>query len=235
MKISEMTYEEYQKCINSGCSVILPIGSTEQHGYHLPVGTDNIIAEYIAKQICERTNSLLMPTINYGQIWSAKKFPATFSIKHETLKTFIKEIVISLKKDGAKTILLFTGHNGNTETLKQVARDLKDEFGWSDILYSSATFPKSIKKIDAKNTGIQHASALETSMMLYINKDLVKLDKAKEEYPTFPKYYNNRALEWSEFIKVGSFGNPRLADYKTGEELVEGIINNMVEMINFFK
>ncbi len=145
--LSEMTWKEAEQRIKDAKAVILPLGSTEQHGYHMTLNIDSLVAEYISKEIAKRTNSLVLPPLNYGQVWSAKDFPATISIGEKNYISFIKDIIKSLENNFAKNIILFSGHWGNVAPIKIAVRELKDEMGFSNVYYLSYMNLKKIVKV----------------------------------------------------------------------------------------
>lgn len=136
------TAPEFNDKIRACRGVILVCGSCEQHGHHLPLDTDNIIGTEIALRIAEKTGLLVMPPVNYGQVWSAKGFPGTISLSPNTLKLLLKEIICSLEAQNAANIVLMSGHNGNYPILKELARELLDEFGGK----TSGIFPLHFQK-----------------------------------------------------------------------------------------
>ena len=98
---------------------IIPIGSTEQHGPHLPVSTDSDIVSFIAEKISEKTGFLLLPTIEYGVSFEHHPF-FNLSIKSGTLQKYVIDICISLLKNKIKTIVILNGHHGNQKALKDI-------------------------------------------------------------------------------------------------------------------
>ena len=92
------TAPEFNDTIASNKGVILVCGSCEQHGYHMPLDTDNIIGFELALRIAEKTDMLVMPPVTYGQVWSAKGFPGTISLTPAALKCILREIICSLEQ-----------------------------------------------------------------------------------------------------------------------------------------
>lgn len=227
------TSSEFNDKISSGKGVIITCGSCEQHGYHLPLDTDNILGFEIGSRIAEKTGLLLMPPINYGQVWSAKGFPGTISLTPGTLKQLLKEIICSLEAQNVANIVLMSGHNGNFPILKELARELRDEFNWTNIWHFPMAFSKELAA-EAKTPSamLGHAGEEETSMLLYLRPELVHLSLATQEFPQPPVDYPYRPVHWNEFVKTGSFGDSRSADPEYGRRLVEYAVETTAALIN---
>ncbi len=227
------TAPEFKEIIQKNRGVIVVCGSCEQHGHHLPLDTDNIIGFETALAIAEKTDMLVMPPVMYGQVWSAKGFPGTISLKPQTLKLILREIVESLHQQGVRHIVLMSGHNGNYSILKELARDLLDDYGWENIWH----FPINLKgeaakkaKSPAPNLTV-HAGELETSMVLHYTPQLVSPEKATREFPIPPEDYPYRPMHWNTFLSSGSFGDGGAATAELGKELCEEIICQTAERI----
>ena len=228
------THPDFAAHIKDHKGVIVVCGSCEQHGHHLPLDTDNIIGEELALRIAEKTGMLVMPPVNYGQVWSAKGFPGTISLPASTLKLILRDIVCSLEAQNVRNIVLMTGHNGNMPILKELARELMDEFGWRNIWY----FPMAMSKEVAKyiktpipmNTA--HAGEIETAMMLYLRPELVDLSKATREFPKAPEEFAYRPMHWNEVMETGSFGDGGAATLELGKALIESAVDTTADLIN---
>lgn len=227
------TAQEFHDAVVSKKGVILVCGSCEQHGHHLPLDTDNIIGFELALCIAEKTDMMVMPPINYGQVWSAKGFPGTISLTPVVLKHILREVIKSLEIQKVKNIVLMTGHNGNYPILKELARELRDEFGWTNIWHFPVAFSKKMSsKAKSIPASVPHAGEIETAMMLYLRPELVKMEEAILEYPKMPEDFAYRPIHWKEFVEAGSFGDPTAATAEYGKELVEDVVNTTTELIN---
>ena len=142
----DMTRLEFAERIKEAKCVIVTAGSCEQHGYHMALDTDNVLGHYMAMEAAKRTDSIVMPNINYGQVWSARNFPGSISLSNDTLKAVFKEIIISLENFGARNILLLAGHNGNAQAMKDVARELVTSHGYRNVWYYQQSVNKDLCK-----------------------------------------------------------------------------------------
>ena len=228
------TSPEFAEYTANSKGVILVCGSCEQHGHHLPLDTDNIIGFELALRIADKTGMLVMPPVNYGQVWSAKGFPGTMSLPASTLKLILRDIICSLEAQNVRNIVLMSGHNGNMPVLKDLARELMDEFGWRNIWY----FPMAMSKDVAKyiktpvpmNTA--HAGEIETAMMLYLRPELVHMERATKEFPQAPAEYAYRPMHWREFMETGSFGDGGAATLELGKALVDSAVDTTAALIH---
>ncbi|WP_427924718.1 mycofactocin biosynthesis peptidyl-dipeptidase MftE [Streptomyces sp. cg40] len=152
--------------VPSDALVLLPIGSTEQHGPHLPLDTDSVIAHAVARRAATALpGKLVAPTLPYGASGEHADFPGTVSIGHEALRAVLVELVRSLSLWAARTVLV-NGHGGNTATLEAVVRLLRAE--GHDVAWTGCSVPGS----DA------HAGRTETSVMLHLAPGRVQLEAA---------------------------------------------------------
>jgi len=227
---------EFQNRLQSTRGVILVCGSCEQHGRHLPLDTDNIIGMELALRIAKKTDMCVLPPINYGQVWSAKGFPGTLSLSPATLKTILRDLVISLEKQGARHIVLMSGHNGNNPVFKEFAREMLDEFGWKNIWHFPITKVSKELLAQAKSPApmVPHAGEIETALMLHLRPELVDMTKATCEFPIPPEDFPYRAIHWKDFVKTGSFGDGSAATEEYGKRLAEEAVETTADLINRF-
>jgi len=152
--------------VPSDALVLLPIGSTEQHGPHLPLDTDSVIAQAVAcRASTALPGTLVAPTLPYGASGEHAGFPGTVSIGHEALRAVLVESVRSLSLWAARTVLV-NGHGGNTATLAAAVRQLCDE--GHDVAWTGCSVPG----------GDAHAGRTETSVMLHLAPEHVQLEAA---------------------------------------------------------
>ncbi|MBT9150797.1 MAG: Creatinine amidohydrolase [candidate division WS2 bacterium] len=239
LELGELTWHEVEKAFKKTKIVILPIGSIEQHGPHLPMNTDLVLGYEMAKQVAKRTGAILLPPISFGQVWSARHFPGVISLKPSTLKEIVKDICQSLARHKVKLIVIISGHRGNLAVLKEAVRELYDDKISTKILFFS--YPK----IEAMAKGITtseiwrsgtsgstwHAGEIETSLMLAVKPESCHMEHAVIEFPQVPAWYDYTAVSWREINKVGSFGNAKAATPEKGHRLLKKSVDYMVEII----
>lgn len=244
---AERASKQLENLIPEKKVAILPIGSTEQHGPHLPTGTDHIIAWEVAKRVAEKTDSLLLPLIPIG--FSEDHYPkaGTLTFSAETLRQVIRDIAKSLSRNGVKHIVLLSGHAGHLAQLGDICYELNVTGELGDTLIHNIS-PYSLLPIEAyaeilEEEVLMHAEELETSLMLLFRPDLVDMNKAVKEIPDFiPKGLNTpafleglRIFTTSKFLgrdlKHGVCGDPTLASKEKGEKILELWVNTLVEAV----
>jgi creatinine amidohydrolase len=206
---------------------IIPVGSIEQHGPHLPVSTDSDIVSYIAKKVSERTGFFLLPTIEYGVSFEHYPF-FNLSIQSSTLEKALIDLCISLRKNKIRTIVILNGHHGNQKALKKIPEKVSKIHGFNTqiFVYSYWHFMK--RKLD-------HAGFVETSIMCAISKN-VEMSKARKGLDE--KKFSKKQLASlgrlanKSFItatKNGIWGDPTLATARDGRALLREIIASIVK------
>ena len=205
---------------------IIPVGSIEQHGPHLPISTDSDIVTEIALKLSEKINGFLLPTITYGI--SDEHFPFfNLSIKKSTLSQILGDVCESLVKNGISRILIINGHYGNIDSLRcfekrqKKNRKIKIFSYWK---YMEREF--------------DHAGNVETSIMLAISKN-VNMKKAKKGFQTDgmskQEITKINRLAQKSFPKVtgnGVWGDPTNSSARLGRKIIKEIVDNLVKESN---
>lgn len=189
--MAEMTWEELRDAISDGYGVLLPVGSTEQHGPHLPLATDVLLPLALAKGVAERTRILVAPPIAYGYqskplSGGGEGFPGTTSLRGATLTALIRDIVGEIIRSGFKKIIIMNWHYENVgftyEGADLAMREANDPsvrlismdspLATVDQQSLAALFPGDFPGYD-----VEHAAIIETSLMLALYPDLVRKDR----------------------------------------------------------
>jgi len=243
---SDQSWPQLKELIEKNALIIFPIGQTEEHGMHLPVKTDALIAEEVAKRIGERLEDkiplLVMPTVWSGySMKSVAEWPGTIRLKPETFMNMIFDICASIIEMGFKKIILISAHGNHTGMLRTVVRRVADEYG----VYMALTFPvlmakKEFEKISkAGKGGSCHAGEYETSLMLYLAEELVDITKvtSKDKLTFSSKFYPDKVF-WSTWSvqksKTGIYGDSTVATKEAGKKIMQATVNNYVEFIKEF-
>ncbi len=229
-----MTRIEFADRIKEAKCVMITIGSCEQHGYHMALDTDNILGHYMAMEAAKLTDSIVMPNVSYGQVWSARKFPGSISLSNDTVKAVLKDIILSLESFGARNILMIAGHNGNGPAMKELARELVQSHDLHNVWYYTQTFDRETLKVleSPVPCNCPHAGEMETSMMLYVKPECVYLDKAQPDFPVMPPDAKYRPVSWDEYVSVGSFGDPSKATAEKGKLFMDAVVKDIVHLVN---
>lgn len=229
MYLDELTMTEFYSRLDEKLVVILPIGAVEEHGSHLPLCTDSIQPEYIAEKVASKTNSLIAPPIRYGVCISTKNFPGTITIRFDTLRDLIFDILSELIRNGIKNILILSGHAGrmHMSALKLAAHKIVEENNVKIVLLSDYDIAYNFKGIEfPKDDG--HSGTIETSRVLSIREDLVK-GKGTDCVPEFPKFFILKHPE--TLFPNGVMGKPTLASKEKGQMLNDFIVNEIVKLV----
>ena len=167
MKLAEVSWVEAQAILKKVDTVILPVGSTEQHGPHCPLGTDHITAEAVANMVGDMVKLPVLPVVPVGVSSHHRQFPGTLWAPPSVFREYVKAIILSASSHGPRKFIIFNGHGGNTPSLKEVSEDLRSN---ENIFVAVTTaYPT---KLDG------HAGEDETSIMLHLRPELVKMEKA---------------------------------------------------------
>lgn len=223
---------DVKRALADGLIALLPVGALEQHGPHLPLTTDTVLAEGVARRIAQRTGGLLLPPIAFGEAWSAEGWAGTISIGAGTLAAAVTDIARGLTRGGFAGLVTVNGHFGNRAPIAQAAQTLGDTIPLLMLDYpgldeAAAEFCNSAPA----GPGFYHADEVETSMMLALAPGSVRMDLAVAEYPTFPADFGTRPMQLSTFNSSGVFGDPRGATAATGERIIGHIVERSVELI----
>ncbi|MGB9724894.1 MAG: creatininase family protein [Nitrososphaeria archaeon] len=226
----EINRKDAEKYINDSI-LILPLGSLEQHGPHLPLGTDSYTAEEISVRVASKIdNSVILPLLPYGYAWVWKDIPLTISLREKTLKELIKDIAFSVYRFKPRALLVINGHLANESALKYAARDIADEIPLKLFYFSLPEIDKF--PMDSKPSELTiHAEEIETSLMLTIRPELVNMKSAFAEYPKKPKSYGCSALSLGSLSKSGVFGDPSVATKEKGELYMKIMVNYIIEVL----
>lgn len=128
-RFGELTWTEAQEAVSHNPVILLPIGVLEQHGPHLPLDEDNIVAEYVANEVGLRTGSLVLPTLNYGHSPIFRNYAGTISLSSETLRRCIVEIISELHRSGFRRFVLVNNNGGNLAAAGEAAFLLHEQLG----------------------------------------------------------------------------------------------------------
>lgn len=227
MIVRDLTNTDILKLTKKKTVALIPVGSIEQHGPHLPVSTDSDIVSYIAKQVSDKNGFLLLPTLQYGVSFEHHPF-FNMSVSTSTLHKILIDLCISLSKNHINTVIILNGHHGNQNALKKIQDQVykKTHVRQRIFVYSYWHFMK--RKFD-------HAGFVETSIMLAIS-DKVLMNKA--ERGLIPDNLPEKRLNLlskianKSFISVtknGVWGDPTKATAKDGKVILGEIIANIVK------
>ena len=219
--IGEMNAHQIKKKVNDKTVAVLIFGSCENHGDHLPFGSDFIFPFELAKRVAVKIqNLIILPPIPYGVSSHHKKFYMTISIGTNTLISLIENLLESVYNNGVHKILIINGHDGNIAPIEIAARNTKDRYPNITIACLESWW-ELIGKIspDTFNVwdGLGHGGEAETSAMMTIRPDLVNKNNIPEDtIPNLPKHIR---IFWTmdELTKTGATGSPNNGSVQKGD------------------
>lgn len=231
--VEEMTRPQVEARIRTYPVAILPIGSCEQHGPHLPLGTDTILAREIAKRVSEKTGALVFPSLNFGYAWVWRDIAGTISLSTQHLQAVLCDAAESMQRYGIKVLVFLNGHEANSTSLKYAIRMAQDNVPMKLL----SMFYPGLSAVYAKEmetetwSGMFHADEFETSLMLAAAPQWVDMSQAKAEYPPKPPLYGHDNTSIGALSKSGVYGNPTLASREKGERMLQAFANNASSLI----
>lgn len=231
MKIINVTSENFSKSVEKSNIVIVPIGSLEAHGKHLPLGTDifspRMICEGLDKKIGEKI--WIAPEIPYGQSDYLAQYPGTVTIPSEVMAEYLYYVGKSLFNNGLTKIILMNGHGGNITALKLAAEKLARIDATVVIVNWWLDYSNEILNI-TETQG--HAGEDETSAMLYYDEKLVEMNNLNINLykPLYNVYFKDRG---SVVLKNAITGNPTLASKEKGEKIFNILEDKLVDLIEY--
>lgn len=231
--LTEMTIEEVRALAPK--VVLVPIGSTEPHGPHLPYGTDTFQVEAVARLAVVHANklgarTLMYPTLPVSNNVNVKAFPFACRVSVRTLMHMMLDIIQALEEDGIKRIVLLNGHGGNPDTLQAVIREhvslhKPGEGAFVCMTTPGACAPKEV--CDAIEHPSDHAGENETSRMMHLRPDLVRtalFDNFPMQSPELQKLQEGRVFfvrPWHGYLPVSAGGETRKSTAAKGKALTE--------------
>ena len=220
---------DFRGAIKKVRRAIIPVGSLEQHGPHLPVSTDSLIVEYVARLVADRVGAFVLPVIAYGVSFEHKPM-FNISLHNSTLSALLSDACVSLAENGIREIVIINGHHGNMGALQYIPHDLHGKIPKSVGVHVLHYWHMLKHEFD-------HAGEVETSLVLAIAPELVRMDRA---VPNSKKLVKSKAAYASITSAPGSFpkitgngvwGDPRKATAAKGENWIEEAVAGLAKTI----
>ncbi len=258
--LQDMTWTDVRDYLKNSDMIIIPMGSTEQHGPHLPLGTDSYLALDTSKLISARTGVVVAPVVLAGYSYYHSGFPGTLSLKPATLEEVFFETAEMLIKHGFRRIMFFNYHGGNNVVQDKVVYRINQT---TEATAVAIGYGGPIQKDENQEFFDWHAGVEETSMILYFEPRLARMERAEKPVIRFtPRMEELRELAkknpdlmtaWnallgtpSETKKGGAshelssngiwcLSDPKAAKPETGGKIVERMVDQAVKFIEAWK
>ena len=243
--LGEMTNREVEEFLKQGTTVIVPTGSTEQHGPHLALATDVVIPQEVARRVAPKLSAVVAPPISYALSYPHQGFVGLVTIRIPTFMALIEDLCVAFASSGFKRIVFLNGHYDNTYAIAyacaNVAEKLPKDVKAFPINYWDGLTAEEVAEYSGLRNGL-HANAAETSAVMAINTDLVDLERANAEFPPFPNYTVNMAPVHTAFFftspgsvywatKSGTWGDARRSTPEMGERYLEAGVRSTLAVL----
>ena len=227
----DLTREEIAAQLKRSPLVLLPAGSVEQHGPHLPTGTDTFAAEIIAHAVAERMDGLVIPWTPLGVTPMHAPFPGTITLSPETYMALVKEAGASMARHGARRLLVVNWHEGNSAPLAIAAEALNREHGLSVVTCHACYVAADL--YGPSSGGLTHGGEIEALAVLAYRPDLVHLDRVAGSSDAALGHKMDKLRRTKNFIPVltdirsiapsGWFGKPEHATVEKGQRMLADV------------
>jgi creatinine amidohydrolase len=241
IRLSEITWEEARDAVRDYPVAVLPIGGgTKEHGPHLPLGTDLMVVEELANRVVESVPIMLLPALGYAYYPAFVDWPGSVSIESQHFMNFVGDIIRSLHRHGTNKFLILDGGVSTHPPMDVLSRDLCNELGVQVAVTNILGLGKEIHQEIAEQERGGHADEIETSRMLIIRPDLVKMERTVKEYnPIVPGTFGPTGIKkihigGKMLTENGINGDATLATAEKGEQSLQAMAQDIITFLEHF-
>ena len=250
MRFDDLTVPEIAALDRERTMLVLPVGSVEQHGRHMPVGTDTLLAQSVALGAAEKLlgRVAVLPPPWYGFSAHHMQFAGTVTLQASTMIALVEDIVGSVVDHGFRRVLILNGHGGNGGVIDVLASTLGHRFHGKARIASTTYFQLGREAIaalrESEPGGMGHACEFETAMMLAVRPDLVAMERAVATHPDPGSRYLTTDLigasairtyhDFSDLAETGALGDPTLATPEKGARFHAAMVEALSEFLEDF-
>jgi creatinine amidohydrolase len=242
MYLADRTWPELSDYVAEESLAVVPLGSTEQHGPHLPLSTDHRIAESLAREAADRAGYLCTPTVNVGVSVHHKQFHGTMWADAPEFRDYVESVARNLSYHDIDRIVFVNAHGGNQTHLREVGRRLReDEVAYAVEWMWDDSIPDLVDDLFEVNG--PHGGPKETAMMMHIDPDLVREDKLAEardgglvDWVNNDEAYVHGARNFYDSIdntENGVLGDQTDATPEKGERLHEAATDQLINLLEW--
>ena len=229
--LEDLTWIEAEKVLTAETVVVIPLGAaSKEHGPHLKLKNDWLIAEYLKREVMARANVVIAPTVNYHYYPAFLEYPGSTALRLETARDLIVDICRSLARHGPRRFYVLNTGVSTVRALKPAAEILAADgilLRYTDLLAILAPIEKAV----AKQQGGTHADEIETSMMLYLAPTTVDMAKAADDYHPGQGPLTRNPTGAGVYSATGIFGNATLASREKGEQITKALLEGILAEI----
>jgi creatinine amidohydrolase len=243
--LGEMTNPEVEAFLRDHDTVIVPVGSTEQHGPHGPLLTDVLVPQEVARRVAPRVGAVVAPSINYALSYPHAGFVGVVHIRIATFMSLIEDVAVSLATAGFRRIVFLNGHYDNTYAIAYACAAARDRLPDGTVTFPINSWDgmsaEEAAEFFGPETGL-HANRGETSAVLAINPDLVDMERANAEMPPFPEVASPAPVHTAFFFSApgsvhrathsGTWGDARESTAEFGERYLTVVSDATVRMLD---
>ena len=229
-----MSWADARAALAQAKVALLPVGSTEQHGPHLPLGTDWMTAQEIAHRAAQAGPWLVLPTVPVGVSEHHRQFWGTLWVSPETLKAYVSELARALASHGLNRVVFVNGHGGNTPALEEAARKLRQENIFAYVYVWWRSIPEVVAEVLSPGGG-GHAGEMEASVVWAIAPDLARKERFAEAAAGAASEWGKKVhaveigYDTRDFSQSGAVGDPRPAAPEKGEKVLRAAAEKLHE------
>lgn len=239
----ELTWPEIGKLAEEDAMVIIPVGSIEQHGPHLPVSMDYMATSEVSRRVAERMTRSGHPAVVLPGVWTGVSphhmlFPGTITLNYEQFATVLKQICFCVKEHGFSRIVFVNGHGGNVNPLRVLMMEINEMLGRPAFVTSYWDVAREdLRGILEVDSGIGHSAEAETSIMLAMRPDLVRRPFDESIGPDRPDPSDLREgvvytfRTYRDRTSIGVIGNAGSATREKGEKILETVTHKLAEFL----
>ena len=240
--LSDLTWQEVKEAFEKGATVIVPIGSNEQHGPHMPINCDSYYVTQITSRVVKRLSDQ-MPIYRTPTVWTGysphhKSFPGTITLSLSTFLSMIYDICASLIHHNVRRLVLINGHGGNATLLRSVGSQIGDELNHSPMVLSYWDVIRDDWEsfIEERPAGIGHSGETETSLRLFLAPDTIRQDALEnaEFVAEDPSPHIAVAYQYEQFQDINSLGytgHPKWGTAEKGERILHTIVERLSKLL----
>ncbi|WP_172292790.1 creatininase family protein [Pseudoruegeria sp. HB172150] len=250
-ELARMTYREAEMAFKKNPVILIPMGSTEQHGPQTPTG-DFRLANALSLEMARRTGAISAPVIPFSEGAAARDFPGAVALRRETLYNLVWDVCRGFTRFGLDHLMLVSGDHGNVPILENLIRDFKDSEGIRISMVEQYRWftPEWLEEIyERPNPPIGHGGDPIMSLNLHLFPDDVRSDLIETEIKndfqglratsftqmTFGKHMFYLPVDYSELSPNGVRGDASIASKEVGEKIFNGLVDKGVEIVERFK